>query len=72
MADIPIIDQEKCDGCGLCVTICTCGVLVLKNGVVTAIAKEKCQGCTNWCRQCEVVCPMGAINCPFDIVIEES
>ncbi|MBA7655404.1 hypothetical protein ES703_63308 [subsurface metagenome] len=24
-----------------------------------------------WCLQCEIVCPTGAIACPFEIVIEE-
>ena len=28
MGEMPIIDQMKCDGCGLCVTVCACGALV--------------------------------------------
>jgi len=35
--------------------------------VVTVIETEDC----GWCLQCEMVCPTGAITCPFEIVIEE-
>ena len=68
LAEMPVIDQEKCDGCGLCVSVCTCGALVLVENVITAIETEEC----GWCTQCEAVCPTGAISCPFEIVIEEA
>ena len=67
LAEIPVIDQEKCDGCGLCLTVCSCGALVLVDKVIAVIETEEC----GWCIQCEVVCPTGAIACPFEIVIEE-
>jgi MinD superfamily P-loop ATPase len=65
---MPIIDVEKCQGCGLCVSVCACGALVLVNKVVTVVRVEDCQ----WCTLCELVCPNGAISCPFEIVIEEN
>ena len=69
MTEGPVINQEKCTGCGLCVSICTYGALVLVNNVVTIIETEvEC----DWCTVCEAVCPTGAISCPFEIVIEES
>lgn len=68
MAEMPIIDQKKCNGCELCISVCTCGALVLVGNVVTVIETEEC----GWCIQCEAVCPTGAITCPFEIVIEES
>ena len=67
MASMPIVDREKCQGCGLCVSVCACGALVLVNKVVTPLKMEDCQ----WCTLCELVCPNGAIACPFEIVIEE-
>ena len=67
MAEMPVIDREKCNGCGLCIGVCCCNALVLVGKIVVVIETEEC----GWCIQCEVVCPTGAIACPFEIVIEE-
>ncbi len=67
LAEMPVIDQEKCNGCGLCISVCSCGALVLVGNIVTVIETEEC----GWCLQCEVVCPTGAVAGPFEIVIEE-
>ena len=67
MSEMPVVDPEKCNGCGLCLSVCSCKALVLVGGVVTVIETKEC----GWCTQCEVVCPTGAINCPFEIVFEE-
>lgn len=64
--DMPIIDEDKCQGCGLCVSVCRCGSLVLMGKTVKAVAVEEC----SWCGLCELVCPNGAITCPFEIIIE--
>ena len=66
MAEMPQIDQEKCNGCGLCISVCLCQALVMAQNVVTVIETDDC----GWCLQCEVVCPTGAIAFPFEIVIE--
>lgn len=68
MIEMPLVDQEKCNGCGLCVSVCYCSALVLVDNVVTIVETEEC----SWCTNCEAVCPTGAISCPFDIVIEQS
>ena len=68
MAEMPIIDHEKCDGCGLCVGVCHLNALAIVNNVITIIAAVEC----DWCTDCELVCPTGAISCPFEIIIQES
>jgi ferredoxin len=65
---MPVVDREKCNGCGLCVSVCYCEALVLVDNVVTVLETEAC----GWCTECEAVCPTGAITCPFEIVIEHS
>ena len=66
--EMPVVDEAKCNGCGLCVSVCYCNALVLVGGVVTVVETEEC--C--WCTECEAVCPTGAIACPFEIVFERS
>lgn len=68
MGDIPIIDQAKCDRCGLCVSICKCGALVIEDNAVKIIQAKNC----GWCTMCELVCPTGAISCPYEIVLEDN
>jgi len=67
VAEMPVIDPKKCDGCGLCVAVCQCHALVMVNNVIAVIETVEC----DWCTDCEAVCPTGAISCPFDIVIQE-
>jgi NAD-dependent dihydropyrimidine dehydrogenase PreA subunit len=63
----PKIDEEKCGGCGLCVSVCNCGALKIIEQKVVAVNVENC----GWCTLCELVCPNDAISCPFDVIIEE-
>ncbi|HEY50202.1 MAG TPA: 4Fe-4S binding protein [Dehalococcoidia bacterium] len=71
MARMPEIDRSKCNGCGLCVEVCSCKVLMLVGSMVEINEKVECRRCTRWCTMCEMVCPTGAIQCPFDVIIEE-
>jgi NAD-dependent dihydropyrimidine dehydrogenase PreA subunit len=66
MAVSPLIDQERCQGCGLCVSVCACGALEIVGNSVIAVKVDEC----HWCTLCELVCPNGAISCPFEIVFE--
>ncbi len=67
MVEMPQVDRQKCNGCGLCVGVCSCGALILVDNGVTVIETEEC----GWCAECEAVCPTQAITCPFEIVIED-
>lgn len=66
MGEMPVIDEQKCDGCGLCVSVCACGALIMVENTVQAQEVDECR----WCTLCELVCPNEAIVCPFDIIIE--
>ncbi|RNC29803.1 MAG: Ferredoxin-2 [Candidatus Dichloromethanomonas elyunquensis] len=52
------IDQEKCDGCGLCVIACHEGALQLINGKAVLVSDEYCDGLGN----CLPECPTNAIR----------
>ena len=67
MAEMPTVDTERCNGCGLCVGVCHCNALVLIDNAVTVVETEEC----GWCTECEAVCPTGAISCAFEIIIQE-
>ena len=67
MIEMPQVDLEKCTGCGICVSVCTCGAIILKDGKIAILETAEC----TWCTLCEAACPVGAISCPFEIVVEE-
>jgi uncharacterized Fe-S center protein len=64
---MPVYEQARCDGCGLCVSVCRCGALVMTGNVVTIVQVADC----GWCMDCELVCTSGALQCPFEIISSE-
>lgn len=52
------IDQEKCDGCGLCVPSCAEGAIKIVNGKAVLSADNLCDGLG----ACLGECPQNAIN----------
>ena len=67
MVEMPIIDPQKCNGCGLCVGVCSHNGLALVDNVIVVIETKEC----DWCTLCEAVCPTEAIVCAFEIIITE-
>jgi len=65
---MPVVDPEKCNGCGFCVSVCSCNALTLAKGTVVVLETEAC----DWCTLCEAVCPTAAISCRFEIIVEEN
>ncbi|NMA32929.1 MAG: 4Fe-4S dicluster domain-containing protein [Clostridiaceae bacterium] len=52
------INEEKCNGCGLCINACHEGALVLENGKARLISDAYCDGLGD----CLPECPTGAIE----------
>lgn len=55
---IPIIDSEKCNGCGTCVESCPTETIVLENDVAKVNDPDECIECG----MCAQECPEGAIE----------
>ncbi len=54
----PIIVQEDCSACGICVDVCPEGVLELVGDVAAPVKEDECTACA----ACLEECPMGAIS----------
>lgn len=51
------IDTDSCTGCGLCVSVCPTGTIVLREDKATISGEDSI-----FCGHCEAVCPMEAIR----------
>ena len=58
MAKVIRIDEDKCTGCGLCVSACEGKALGLVNGKAKPLRKEYCDGVGN----CLPLCPAQAVS----------
>ncbi len=56
--NIITIDEDKCNGCGLCVQACHEGALAMVNGKAKLMSESYCDGLGN----CLPECPTGAIT----------
>ena len=54
----PIIDADKCVGCGECVDVCPVDVYEMQDGKSETINPDDCLGCES----CVEVCPNGAVT----------
>lgn len=51
------IDRERCNGCGLCLSVCPDNTFTLERGEVR-VTGERCMGCGH----CQAVCPRKAVQ----------
>jgi NAD-dependent dihydropyrimidine dehydrogenase PreA subunit len=58
MAYNPVVDPEKCEGCGECVDICPMEVFEMQNEKSVAVNADACEGCES----CVETCEPGAIT----------
>jgi NAD-dependent dihydropyrimidine dehydrogenase PreA subunit len=65
---VPLIDIDRCDGCGWCVLVCPNGAFSLVDGKAVLARPDQC-GYEGWC---EEVCPGGAISLPYQVVWSDS
>jgi formate hydrogenlyase subunit 6/NADH:ubiquinone oxidoreductase subunit I len=72
---LPRVDMSKCTLCGICVDRCRCHAVEMTQLGPVFHCPGHCpvMGCPAngdcwW--ECEEVCPEGAIECPFEIVLE--
>lgn len=58
LRDIILIDEEKCDGCGLCIPSCPEGALAIVDGKARLVSESYCDGMG----ACIGECPRGAMT----------
>jgi NAD-dependent dihydropyrimidine dehydrogenase PreA subunit len=66
MKERPVFERELCNGCRLCLTVCPRSGFLLLEEVVVVNTEAECIVC----KDCELVCPTGALTFPLEIVDE--
>ena len=61
---LPLIDQQRCTGCGLCERLCPTAAVEVHGRHALIVRPEAC----TFCDVCESYCPAGAIGRPFTIL----
>ncbi|GAB4109814.1 MAG: 4Fe-4S binding protein [Roseiflexaceae bacterium] len=60
---LPLIDLQRCKGCGICQQRCPTQAVAVLHGKAQITHPEAC----TFCEVCESYCPEGAIGRPFAI-----
>jgi len=60
---MPVVDESRCNGCGVCVTKCPAGAVRITEGRVEFLSNDAC----TYCGVCEDICPEGAVSLYFEV-----
>lgn len=63
---LPLIDAQRCSGCGDCVSACPTGALHHVAGTSVLIDPPAC----DYCAKCETICPDEAISLPYQVLLQ--
>nr|MBC7245552.1 hypothetical protein [Chloroflexota bacterium] len=76
MRSVPQVNEALCTRCGLCVEACACPAIELgEQGPIFHCTEVSCPLCAEGIECgcfCEEVCPTGAIQCMYEIVLDDS
>jgi ferredoxin len=61
---LPLIDLQRCNGCGICVELCPTQAVELQGDKAVITRPAAC----TFCPLCESYCPEKAIGRPFSVV----
>lgn len=61
---LPLIDLQRCTGCGFCEALCPTAAVEVVAGQAVIVRPSDC----TFCEICETYCPEGAIGRPFRVV----
>ncbi len=64
------LDQERCTGCGLCVTVCPHAVLAIENGKADVVDRDACMECGACARNCptEALSVRAGVGCATGVI----
>ena len=65
---LPIINNDRCNGCGLCVVHCPTDAVEIIDAHPSIVRPSDCA----YCGLCEDMCPEGAIELSYEIGFSQS